>query len=68
MNNLVKISPHCELVAYIFDSPDMPTSVNLEYPERSSDYWHSDTETSVEISKEQAVEIVRLLKMAFNLL
>lgn len=41
------------------------TSTCLEYVEHSSDHWHSDTVTTIELTEEQAGEIIRFLKKAF---
>lgn len=36
--------------------------LTIEYTEHSSDHWHSDSETSVELTVDQAKEMVKMLK------
>lgn len=39
-----------------------PTKLTLEYVEHATDHWSSDTETSVDITVEQAKEIIAILQ------
>jgi len=55
-----ELSPTCAFVLYEFET--FPMNLSLEYTEHSADHWHSDSETSIEITKEQAGQIVLLLQ------
>ena len=57
----LELSPTCAFILYEYDET-FPTSLALEYVERSPVYHYSDTETSIEITKEQAGQIVLLLQ------
>jgi len=39
----------------------------FEFTEHACDHYSSDTETSVDVDKEKAIEIIAALKKAFNL-
>lgn len=61
MTKVIKLSNTCEinLSEYVGIGKK---EVTLDYLERSCDHWHSDTETSVDITKETAMEIITLLQ------
>lgn len=56
----LELSPFCcfELQQYAKDCKNL----TLEYTEFSSDYWHSDTETSVDITPEKAREVIAFME------
>ena len=41
--------------------------VSLDYTEHSTDHWHSDHETSIDLSEADARNIICFLQEAFNL-
>ena len=57
----IELSPNCIVEL------DVWGGVSLEYTEISPDPWYGDTETSVDIDKEKAKEIIEMLKEAFNI-
>lgn len=65
MQEFVKLSNSCNFVFDMWNSKESP--VCLEYTEHSSDNWHSDTETSIDIDKEKAVELVEFLKKYYSI-
>jgi len=56
----LELIPTCAFVLHEYEV--FPMHLLLEYTEHSADHWHSDTETSIEITKEQAGQIVLLLQ------
>jgi len=56
----LELSPTCAFVLYEYETA--PDELMLDYTEHSADHWYSDTETSIEITKEQAGQIVLLLQ------
>lgn len=59
-----KLTQDCKFALWEYgDSKE----VYLEYIERQSDPWYSDTETSVTINKEEALKIIELLAEAHGL-
>lgn len=60
----LKLSGSCEFTLTTHEGTEHK-DVCLEYTEHSSDHWHSDTETSIEINAENAVEIINFLQKAF---
>ena len=44
-----------------------PTEVTLDYIEHSTYEMHDDTETSIDIDKDKAVEIIKFLQDAFEI-
>lgn len=62
---ILDISGSCKLEATVFDS--FPTMVGLEYTEHSSDHWHSDSQTVIDIDEEAAKKIIAFLQRHFNL-
>lgn len=59
----VNLSSSCTLEFYQWSADHK--DVCLEYTEHSSDYWHSDSHTSIDIDINLAQEIVKLLLTAF---
>lgn len=55
-----------KLVAYQYDFMAVP-DVSFEYVEHATDYFSGDRETSVDITKEQAEEIIQFLKDVYKL-
>ncbi len=62
---ILELSSSCKLEATSYDGGS--TYVSIEYVEHSTDHWHSDSNTSLDVSKEQAIEIIEFLKRNFNL-
>lgn len=56
------LSPSCKMTA---ESYMNGPAVYLEYTEHSSDHWHSDRETCVEITPEVARKMIKFLTEAF---
>ncbi len=42
-------------------------TVSLEYTEHSTDHWHSDSVTSIDIDREMAQKIVTFLRSKFSI-
>ena len=62
----VILSGSCELVRTVYGG-NFEDDISLDYVEHSSDHYHSDNETNIDISKEAAVDMVKLLTEAFDL-
>lgn len=62
MNKVIKLSATCEINLSEYADGARTKEVTLDYFERSSDHWYSDTETSVNIDKAKAKEIIALLQ------
>lgn len=62
---IITLSPSCEIV----ETSHLTTvkEVELRFIEHSADYWSSDTETSIDISKEKAQEIISFLCESFDI-
>lgn len=60
----LELSTNCQFVDYEWENSPYP--VAIEYVERSSDYWYSDTETTIDIDINMAKEIVSFLEKAFK--
>jgi len=56
----------CKLEETTYGEGYVP-DVCLEYTEHSKDHRHHDSETSIDISKEKAVEIIKFLQDSFGL-
>jgi hypothetical protein len=63
----LKLSSTCELVKTVYSTPSFAPEVSLDYVERSPDSYYSDTETSVDLDKEKAREIIAFLQEAFGI-
>ena len=53
------LSRNCEIVSEY-------GVLTLDYIERSQDPWYSSTETSIEIEKEKAIEIIKTIVQHFK--
>jgi len=60
----LEITPACWFEVSVFT--DYPNDVSINYIEHSSDHWHSDKETNIDITKEKAAEIIEFLQKAFD--
>lgn len=56
-----------KLVAISWENKAYPVDVSIDYIERSPAHGFSDTETSIDISREKEVEIIAFLQSAFEL-
>jgi hypothetical protein len=63
-NKILNISSSCKLNYY--GQPGNPYPVSLEYVEYSQDYWHPNTETSIDIDIKMAKQIVSFLEKSFK--
>lgn len=63
----LQISPTCAFVRSEYGDPVISTDVDLEYTEHSTDHWHRDSETSLTINRETAIQIVEFLTESFKL-
>lgn len=61
----VELTSLCELVRTEYC--EGVQAVELQYTERSQDYWHSDQHTDIEIDEEKAKEIIAFLRESFGL-
>ena len=59
----VELSSSCEFVLTEYDG-SVNTSVSVDYTERSPDGYYSDSETSIDINKTEAENIIKLLLKA----
>jgi len=62
----VILSSSCELVRTVYGG-NFEDDISLDYVEHSSDPYYSDNETSIDISKEAAIDMIKLLTEAFAL-
>lgn len=62
LHSKIVLTPTCALEMYA-----RPPELLLNYVERSSDHWHSDTETEVAITLEQAIEIKKMIDAFLSL-
>jgi hypothetical protein len=60
----LKLSGSCEFTLTTYEGIEHK-DVCLEYTEHSSDHWHSDTETSIDLDAEKAADIIAFLHKAF---
>jgi hypothetical protein len=61
----LKISENCKFICTKYKY--IGTDVTLDYVEHAADHWHADDDTSIDISKEKAVEIISFLQKSFNM-
>lgn len=59
-NQFLELSHSCKFINYKW------AGLELEYTEYSSDHWHSNTETSIDIDIEKAKKIVVFLEKVFS--
>jgi len=62
--HILDLGSNCKIIATDWN---WGKEVCLEYTERSPDHWHSDTETSIDIDKEMAQNVVEFLKKHFEI-
>ena len=62
----VEIGSTCHITKTEYGENVEP-SITLDYIEHSSDHYHSDNETSLDIDKEKAIEIIKFLQDAFTI-
>lgn len=60
----LKIQGSCSIEFITWEDSAFEPSATIEYVEHG-DHWHGDTDTSVDIDKEKAVEIIKMLKETF---
>lgn len=63
----LELSPSCKLVGTRYNTGTLGSSLSLDYVEHSPDSWYSNSETSIDIDKEKAEEIIHLLKLFYDL-
>ena len=63
----LSLSSSCALEAAAWEFVEYPTEVVLRYTEHSSDHWHSDNQTSIDLTKEDAIKIIEFLTRHFKL-
>lgn len=56
-----------KLVAISWENKEYPVDVSIDYIERSPAHGFSDSETSIDISREKAIEIIAFLESAFDI-
>lgn len=62
----VEIGSSCHLTKTEYGEHVLP-DITIDYIEHSIDPYYSDNETSLDIDKEKAIEIINFLKDAFSL-
>jgi hypothetical protein len=62
----LELSRSCHLVKTSYGE-GVDDDISLDYTEYSSDHYHSDTETSVDLDKAKALEVIAFLKDAFSI-
>jgi hypothetical protein len=62
----LKLTPSCKLTYTNYENIFVK-DVCLEYVEHSSDHWHSDSETSIDIDRKMAIDIIKFLMMAHEI-
>lgn len=60
----INLSGSCKFTLTTYENIDHK-DVYLEYTEHSTDHWHSDTETSIDLDAENAKDIIAFLQKAF---
>jgi hypothetical protein len=60
-----QLSKDCFFEATTYDN-GWPPSLSLEYVEHSSDHWHNNEDTSVDITPEKASELIAFLEPFAN--
>lgn len=64
--DFLEVSGSCKFTAVKYSQYD-DVEVSMDYIEYSAGHYHTDSETSVEIDKDKAAEIVGFLSKHFNL-
>ena len=60
----LEIQGNCRMEFITWEGGVFDPSATIEYVEHG-DHWHGDTETSVDIDKKKAIEIIKMLKETF---
>lgn len=63
----LELSGGCKMVFSSFASNRLCDDCTLDYVERSPAHGYSDTDTSIDIDKDKAIEIVNALKSHFKI-
>ena len=63
----IELSPSCEIVFSCFGSDRVADDCTLDYVEHSPAHGYSYTDTTIDIDKDKAIEIVNALKAHFNI-
>lgn len=61
------LTSSCHFEAFVFDNIDRPTEVSLDYTEHSYAHGCCDSETRVQLTREDAERIVAFLQQHFKL-
>ena len=61
----LELSPSCRFEVTRYEGINL-TQVCLEYVEHSSDHWHSDSTTSLDLTEDDARKIIAFLTAAFG--
>ncbi len=62
----LEIQGSCSMEFIKWEEGTFEPSATIEYVEHG-DHWYGDTETSVDIDKEKAIEIIKMLKETFDI-
>jgi len=62
----LELGSGCNLVITEY-GPDVSPDLTLDYIEYSTDHWHSDSETSIDIGIQKAVDIIEFLKKVYDI-
>ena len=62
----IEIDGSCGMGFITWEEGSFEPSAAIEYVKRG-DSWHGDTEISVDIDKEKAIEIINMLKETFDI-
>jgi hypothetical protein len=58
---VLQLTHGCWLEKYTYKSTDMSDSVSICYTEHSPDNYYSDRDTDVELTRQQAIDIIKAL-------
>tara|TARA_R110000744_G_scaffold341635_1_gene446834 strand:- start:3712 stop:3915 length:204 start_codon:yes stop_codon:yes gene_type:complete len=64
IEKILEIQGSCSMGFITWEEGAFEPSATIEYVEHG-DQWRGDTETSVDIDKEKAIEIINMLKETF---
>jgi len=63
----IELSGSCEIVFSNFGNDKLLDDCTIDYVEHSPAHGYSDTDTSIDIDKSKAIEIIGALKSHFNI-
>lgn len=63
----LELSGSCKFECIEFEGGSFPPMVSLDYVEHSTDHYHSDSDTSIDITKEDAEKIIAFLRAAHSI-